>query len=153
MHAWLQHKPLAVRDQPAKVLAIWQNFILAILLYKAANPPMFCCPPKCLLAAIRQSFLPPKYVYIAIYSLCHIQHKVQLAKWSVQTSELLIASQYILSFVLVFAILCFHMEEQPCRISQSTLHAYTIQLATGAHIQLRSPAFSLTALRDRLASY
>ena len=33
-----------------------KTFILAILLCKAANPPMFCLP-KCLFAAIRQSFV------------------------------------------------------------------------------------------------
>ena len=46
-------------------------FILAILLCKAVNPPMFC-PPKCLSAPIRQSFLPPKFCairYIVMYCL------------------------------------------------------------------------------------
>ena len=35
--------------------------MVAILLHKAANLPMFC-PPKCLLVAMCQSFLPPKFV-------------------------------------------------------------------------------------------
>ena len=38
-------------------------FILAILLCKVANPPMFCLP-KCLLVAIHQSFLLPKFCAI-----------------------------------------------------------------------------------------
>ena len=47
-----------------------KTFILAILQCKVVNPPMFC-PPKCLLAAIHQSFLPPKdfVPYGTLYSL------------------------------------------------------------------------------------
>ena len=49
---WKTLADLVVRNQFAKIL----SFILAILLRKAANPPMFYLP-KCLLATIRQSFV------------------------------------------------------------------------------------------------
>ena len=46
-----------------------KTFILATLLCKAASPPMFI-PPKCLLVAIRQSFVP--YDNQGLYDKTHL---------------------------------------------------------------------------------
>ena len=71
-----RQKTLAVCNQSAKILST-NNFyppiifILAILLCKAANPPMFCLP-KCLLVAICQSFVPYGDYYVASCSNSYV---------------------------------------------------------------------------------